>query len=155
MRVVGWKEWVALPDLGVAAIKAKLDTGARSSSLHTCSLEPYRERGVLMVRFRIHPLQGRQRPELSCVAEVSDRRKVTDSGGHAETRYFIVTPVTFGDQTWDVELSLTNRDTMKFRMLIGRSAMAKKLSVNPDSSYTFGKALAKAYPRLPREGAIL
>lgn len=145
MRIIGWREWVALPGLGVEAIKAKLDTGARSSSLHTCGLETFRERGVLMVRFRLHPLQGKRVPELECVAEVADRRKVTDSGGHTEKRVFIVTPVVFGNDVWDMEVSLAKRDTMTFRLLIGRSAMNRRLVVDPSRSHLLGKHLSHVY----------
>ncbi len=136
---------MSLPELGIPAIKAKLDTGARTSSLHTYAMETFRERGHLKVRFGIHPLQRCRDVELFCVAHVVDRRKVTDSGGHRELRYVIRTPVSMGSMEWPIEITLTNRDTMLFRMLLGRSAMAGRLLVDPNSSYRVGRKLAKAY----------
>jgi hypothetical protein len=149
---LGWREWLVLPELGIPAIKAKLDTGARTSSLHTFSIESFRSHGRPKVRFGIHPLQKRRDVELFCVADVVDRRVVSDSGGHRELRYVISTPVQLGDTTWPVEITLTNRDTMRFRMLIGRSAMRDRLIVDPDRSYLTGRSLARSYPeaRKPR-----
>jgi hypothetical protein len=144
--IVGWREWLALPGLGIPAIKAKLDTGARTSALHTFSIESFHSHGRPKVRFRIHPLQKRRDIELLCVADVVDRRVVSDSGGHRELRYVISTPVQLGNTIWPVEITLTNRDTMLFRMLIGRSAMQDRLIVDPDSSYLTGRSLARSYP---------
>jgi hypothetical protein len=144
---VGWREWIALPELGIPAIKAKLDTGARTSSLHTFSIESFHSHGRTKVRFGIHPLQKRRDVELFCVADVVDRRVVSDSGGHRELRYVISTPVQLGDSVWPAEITLTNRDTMLFRMLIGRGAMRDRLTVDPDSSYLMGRSLARSYPK--------
>jgi len=147
LLILGWREWLALPELGIPAIKAKLDTGARSSSLHTFQLETFRENGRLMVRFGIHPLQKRTIREISCTAEVMDRRIVTDSGGHPEERWVIATPVVIGTVTRVIEITLTNRDSMRFRMLLGRTAMTGGICVNSDASYTLGTSLRKAYSR--------
>lgn len=145
LLVVGWREWVALPDLGIPAIKAKLDTGARTSSLHTFSLETYRDRGALMVRFGIHPLQKNRRLEIFHTAEVVDRRRVSDSGGHHEMRYVIGTTLAIAGRQWFIEVNLANRDTMLFRFLLGRTAMHRVLAVNPARSYITGKSLPMAY----------
>ena len=145
LLTVGWREWLALPELGIPAIKAKLDTGARTSALHTFAIEPFETKGQLKVRFCIHPLQKRQDVELSCTAPVFDRRVVTDSGGHRELRYVIRTPVSLGNRVWPIEITLTNRDTMMFRMLLGRSAMQDGLLIVPQSSYLTGRLLAKSY----------
>jgi hypothetical protein len=135
---VGWREWAALPGLGIARIKAKIDTGARTSALHAFALDTFVEQGHPMVRFGVHPLQRRLRPQIYCVAKVVDERWVMDSGGHREQRLVIMTPVCIGAVTWPIELTLTARDPMRFRLLIGRSAMRDKLLVDPDVSYVTG-----------------
>jgi hypothetical protein len=139
LKLIGWREWLSLPELGIQDIKAKIDTGARTSALHAFSLECYQENDTKMVRFGMHPLQKNTEFEQWCSAKVIDEREVTDSGGHRETRYVIRTPVKLGDHEWDIEVTLTNRDTMKFRMLLGRTAIAGDFYVDPKASYLFGK----------------
>jgi hypothetical protein len=142
---VGWREWVSLPDLGIPAIKAKLDTGARTSSLHAFMIEPFRSGGHLKVHFGIHPLQRRKDIEIFSTAEVLDQRYVIDSGGHRELRYVIQTPIRVDQRNWDIEISLTNRDIMRFRMLLGRTAMQGRLLIDPQGSYIAGRSLMRAY----------
>ena len=139
LAAIGWREWLSLPELGIPQIKAKVDTGARTSALHACYVKPFRKRGVRMVRFGIHPLQRRKDVIIDCTATVIDRRDVTDSGGHREMRYVIETLATLGNVTWRVELTLTNRDTMRFRMLLGRTAMEERFVVVPSASYLLGQ----------------
>jgi hypothetical protein len=135
---IGWREWLALPELRIPAIKAKIDTGARTSALHAFFVEPYEEQGRDMVRFGIHPLQGREDIEIICTQPVKDHRQVSDSGGHREMRYVIETIAELGNHRWPIEMTLTNRDSMKFRMLLGRTAM-EELVVCPGQSFLFGR----------------
>ena len=144
-RVLGWREWVALPELGIPAIKAKLDTGARTSAIHAHNVRIFRRRGAEWVRFRVYPLQGRQVPEISCEAPVSDERTITDSGGHREKRIVIRTVLLVGDIRQAIEMTITRRDTMRFRMLLGRTAMAGLFAVDPQASFKLGRGLRQAY----------
>lgn len=133
--MVGWREWISLPILGIEKIKAKVDTGARTSALHAFSLSPFEENGKQRIRFDIHPLQHETTTIITCVADVVDRRLVTDSGGHEENRYVIQTPITIAGQTWPIEITLTERENMLFRMLLGRSALRKRFIINPARSF--------------------
>lgn len=135
---IGWREWLALPDLQIPAIKAKIDTGARTSALHAFFVDPFERDGVQMVRFGVHPLQRRLDLEIICEAAVKDYRSVSDSGGHREMRYVIETKVDLGTLARTIEMTLTNRDNMKFRMLLGRTAMSD-IAVFPDRSYLTGR----------------
>jgi hypothetical protein len=132
---VGWKEWVALPELGIERIKAKVDTGARTSALHAFALEPFEENGKKRIRFDLHPVQHRDDKVVSCVADIVDERWVSDSGGHKELRYVISTLLKLSDESWPIEMTLTNRDTMSFRMLLGRTAMKNRMVVDPSLGY--------------------
>lgn len=137
--MLGWREWVALPELKLAGIKEKIDTGARSSALHAFAIEPYRKGGQRWVMFAIHPLQQRCDVAIECHAQVKDRRMVTDSGGHKQRRYVIETQLVLGHSVIRAEMTLTNRDTMRFRMLLGRTAMDARFIIDPGASYLQGK----------------
>jgi hypothetical protein len=143
VSTIGWREWVLLPDLGLPEIKAKIDTGARTSCLHAFSVEPFIKDGKQWVRFGIHPHQDDTETEVFSEAEVIDKRMISDSGGHKEERYVIATEVELANQRWPIEITLTNRDTMLFRMLLGRTAMANRIIVDPGKSFLFGKAKKK------------
>ncbi len=137
--ILGWREYIALPELGIERLKTKVDTGARTSCLHAFYVRTYRERGVLMVYFKVHPLQRNTQVVLECHAEAIDRRIVTDSGGHKERRYVIYTPVRLGDRLWPIEVTLSNRDMMRYRMLLGRTALRDDILVAPALSFQQGK----------------
>lgn len=139
MQTLGWREWGALPELGITAIKMKVDTGARTSCLHAFKLEPFQKDNEDWLRIWVHPEQDSER-EHCCEAKIHDQREVTDSGGHTELRYVIKSLLVVGDFSAPVELTLTNRDSMKFRMLLGRQAMRGAFLVNPDASYVLGEA---------------
>ena len=143
--IIGWKEWIALPELGIPAIKAKIDTGARTSALHIFSLEEFQSGGQRMVRFSIHPLQRRKDIECFCEAPVLEQRRVKDSGGHFEKRYVIQTTAKLGTVSWPIDITLTNRDPMLFRMLLGRTAVENRFLINAGRSYLTGRSLAKSY----------
>lgn len=136
---VGWREWILLPELGLPVVKAKIDTGARTSCLHAFSVEPFDKEGKQWLRFGIHPHQHDTEAEVYSEAEVIDKRLVSDSGGHKEERYIIKTNIELANQHWPIEISLTNRDSMLFRMLIGRTAMKNKIIVDPAKSFLLGK----------------
>lgn len=133
--IVGWRETLSLPGLGIDKINAKIDTGARTSCLHAFKVESFKKDEALWVRFWIHPIQRNSDVEVVCEAKVLDERIVRDSGGHEESRYVIESEVSIGGQTWPIEITLTNRENMAFRMLLGRTAMHDRIIVDPVESF--------------------
>jgi hypothetical protein len=127
----------------VPHIKAKIDTGARTSALHAFYVRPFKKNNRHWVKFGLHPYQYTLDIVKECSAQVIDYRSVSDSGGHKEKRYVIMTPLRIGDHRWDIEITLTNRETMIFRMLLGRTAMKGRVIVDPGRSYLIGKAPGK------------
>lgn len=133
--LVGWREWVSLPELGIKAIKAKVDTGARTSCLHTFNIEEYEKDGEKWVKFLIHPIQDDNDTVKVCHAKVIDMRNVRDSGGHESFRYVIKTTLKIGELSYPIEMTLTARDKMLFRMLLGRTAMEGRIVVDSEASF--------------------
>jgi len=141
--IIGWREWLSLPELDIHKIKAKIDTGARTSALHAFALEPMVIDGKDKIRFDIHPFQHDTSVIKTCIADVVDKRMVTDSGGHREERFVISTPVIIAGRTWPIEITLTEREDMLFRMLLGRSALRRRFIINPARSFVTTKVPTK------------
>lgn len=138
--VIGWEEWCAFPELGLPAVKAKIDTGAKTSALHAYDIEPFSKSGENFVAFKIHPLQRNQKLEIQCYAPLKDKRNVTSSNGEKEMRYVIEAKIEIGGAAFVTEITLTSRHKMSFRMLLGRDALRKgKFVVDPVKSYVLGK----------------
>ncbi len=136
--IIGKEEWCGLPELGLPAIKARVDSGAKTSSLHAFNIHQFEENGKRYVHFDIHPIQNDRKTIQSCRGMVVDKREVKSSTGDKERRPVIKTPITLGDETWEIEVTLTNRDSMGYRMLIGREAMTNRVLIDPDSSFCLG-----------------
>lgn len=137
--LIGWQEWCALPKLHLAAIKAKIDTGAKTSALHAADIKPFHRQGELFVHFKVHPLQGNNYLEVDCHAPVIDHRVIMNSGGHKELRYVIRTDILLGNLKWDIDISLTNREPLAFRMLLGRDALKHDFLIEPGRKLYQGK----------------
>ena len=135
LLTIGWREWVALPELGVTSIKAKVDSGARTSCLHTAEYEIFQKDGSDWVRFIVHPIKRHTEVEIRTEVPVSDYRIVRDSGGHEERRPFIKTTLKIGSHLWPIEVSLSNRENMKFRMLLGRTGITGRALIDCSKSY--------------------
>jgi len=150
--VLGWREWISLDEWGIDHLKAKVDTGARTSSLHAFGLETFDRDGVGWVRFEIHPWQRSESNSVVAESRVVDTRPVKSSSGQVEERPIIHTPVTIAGRSIEVELTLTNRDEMGFRMLLGRQAVRGRFLVDPGASYLGGRP-PRAIRRLNRQEA--
>lgn len=146
-NTVGWREWVSLPELGLSAIKAKMDTGARSSALHAFDVQVARRDGVDVVRFKVHPFQRDSRSTVSAESPLVDEREVKSSSGHATLRPVIRTSLQLLGQRWPIELTLTNRDEMGFRMLLGRRTLRGRFLVDPGGSFFAGKPASPTPPQ--------
>jgi ribosomal protein S6--L-glutamate ligase len=137
--IIGWHEWCSLPDLGLPGINAKIDTGAKTSSLHAYKIKPFTRDGANWVKFLVHPIQRHRHPEIECEAQVVDQRAVTSSNGTTETRYVINTTLILGAHHFLTEITLTNRDEMGYRMLIGRQSLSQRFVVDSSLSHTSGE----------------
>ncbi len=151
--IIGSEEWCAFSQLGIPAVKARVDSGAKTSSLHAYNIQPYEENGTSYVRFEVHPIQDNRSISVQCIAELVARRNIKSSIGEKEQRHVIKTPITMGGETWDIEVTLTNRDTMGYRMLLGREAMRGRMLVDPEISCALGERTeteAKGFYKTPR-----
>jgi hypothetical protein len=148
--IVGWREWIALPELGIAAIKPKIDTGARSSSLHAFNIQTFQRDDADWVRFDIHPFQRDVETTIAAEARVVELRHVRSSSGHSTLRPVILTTVELAGQHFSVELTLAARDEMGFRMLLGREAVRGRFVVDPGRSYLVSKSPARSSTPKPR-----
>ncbi len=143
LPVIGWREWVSLPELGIKRIKAKVDTGARSSSIHAFDVESFERDGDEWVRFKVHPVQRSTRKTVTVESKLLESRSVRSSSGKATIRPVILAKIKLLGLTWPVELTLANRDQMGFRMLLGRQAFRDRFLVDAGSSYFGGKPKKK------------
>jgi ribosomal protein S6--L-glutamate ligase len=152
--MIGWEEWVALPDLGLPAIKAKVDTGARTSALHASVIEPFGPPEHPQVRFLVQPDPDRPELEITCSAPVTDRRNVTSSNGDTEQRYVILAKVQIDGRVWPIEMTLTDRSQMTYRMLLGRSAIGEDMVVDPNRSFLRPALSYDLYRNIPHRRPI-
>ncbi len=143
--LLGWREWLALPKLDIPAIKAKVDTGARSSCIHAENIRTERRDGVDIVTFDVAPLREHSRFVLHCASPVHDERYVRSSSGERDLRLFVRTRIEVGGLGWSMQVSLADRRKMRFPMLLGRSAMARRVVVDPARSYLTGRRLPHRY----------
>ncbi|MGE0408931.1 MAG: ATP-dependent zinc protease [Amphiplicatus sp.] len=137
--MIGWREWAAFPELGDFRIKAKIDTGAKTSALHAFRIRATRRDGLDFAEFYVHPVQKRRQPELFCAAPIIDKRGIRSSNGVLEQRFIIRTTLRLGERAWPIEVSLTNRDAMGFRLLLGRDAFRKRYVIDPRASFLLGR----------------
>ena len=138
-RTIGWREWVGFPCLEGVEIKAKIDTGARSSAIHAFNIETFERAETPWASFELHPVQRHRVPTVRVEAPLVDQRAVRSSNGVSEERLVITTPVQLGPDRFPIELTLTNRDEMGFRLLLGRSALRRRYLVDSSKSYLLGR----------------
>jgi ribosomal protein S6--L-glutamate ligase len=144
---VGWQEWCAFPQLHIPAIKVKIDSGAKTSALHAWDVKPIQRQGEQYVHFIVHPLQRNMLLTRECCERLIDYRLITSSNGQQELRYVIATEITLGSRSWEIEVSLTNRDNMAFRMILGRDALKGQAIIDPAKILRQGR-LSKREVRL-------
>lgn len=137
-KIIGAEEWCEFPTLGIPRIKVRVDSGAKTSSIHAFNIQKFHKEGKKWVSFEVNPIQNDRRTIIRCEAPVSDRREVKSSTGISETRYFIKASIRLGNNQWDVDISLSNRHSMGFRMLLGREAMVGRFIVDPEEQFMFG-----------------
>ncbi|MEN0651470.1 ATP-dependent zinc protease family protein [Hyphobacterium vulgare] len=137
--LIGWREWVELPDLTAIPIKAKIDTGARTSAIHAWKIQRFSDAGMPWVRFELHPVQKDNRTRIACTMPVHDEREIRSSNGEVTVRLVVKTRLRMDGRIWPIELTLARRDQMGFRMLIGRTALKRRVLIDPSDSYLTGR----------------
>ncbi len=137
--ILGSEEWFSFPDLGIPTIKARIDSGAKTSALHAINIAPFLKDGNNWVKFDINPIQNDLKTIIHCEAPLVDKRIVKSSSGYREQRYVIQTILDIGTTSWSIEMTLTNRDSMGFRMLLGREAMSGRILVDPEQLFLLGQ----------------
>lgn len=151
--VIGWREWVSLPELLSLPMKAKIDSGARTSSVHSFGTRRFSDAGTPMVEFLLHPIQRRSLPEIACTAPIKDERWVRSSNGETEKRIVVETVARLGDTEWPIELTLADRDVMGFRMLLGREAIRRRFLIDPGRSFRQSRRLPAIIRQIESEAA--
>lgn len=146
--ILGSEEWCSLPELGIPAIKARVDSGAKTSALHAVNIAPFIKEGEDWVRFDINPIQKNEKTIIHCESKLIDKRIVKSSSGYREQRYVIQTMLEIGNEIWPIEMTLTNRDSMGFRMLLGREAMSGRTMVDPEEKYVLGQPSVESLKEL-------
>ena len=141
--IVGREEWCSFPEIGIPAVKCRVDSGAKTSALHAVNITPFKKNGVSWIKFDVHPLQNDEETTINCESPVYDKRKVKSSSGNSELRFVIKTTLSITEETWDIEVTLTNRDNMGYRMLLGREAMIGKMLVDPEANCLLGQPTKK------------
>lgn len=149
--IIGWNEWCSMPEIGIPAIRAKIDTGAQTSAIHAENISPFERNGEEWVRFIVRPISFRRKLKISCEAPLLGKRTVISSNGHKQKRYVIRTKLKMGGSEWEIELTLAKRETMTFRMLLGRQALASQVLIEPEQSLLLSRytreELNSFYPR--------
>lgn len=140
---IGWQEWCSLKGLEIPAIKAKIDTGAKTSAIHAVDIKAFTQNNINYVSFTVYPLQRNTEIKKVCTAPIVDKRRVMSSNGIQEERYVIRTPITMGSQSWEIELTLSDRDPLRFRILLGREALRSRVLINPEKICCLTKISAK------------
>lgn len=140
--LIGWREWVHLPDLTEIPVKAKIDTGARTSAIHAWKIQRFTDGGAPHVRFELHPVQKDNRTRIACTMPIHDEREVRSSNGETAVRIVVKTKLKMGTRIWPIELTLARRDQMGFRMLIGRTALRRRVLIDPSASFLTGRGKA-------------
>jgi ribosomal protein S6--L-glutamate ligase len=146
--ILGSEEWCSFPEIGIPAIKARVDSGAKTSALHAINIAPFKKEEENWVKFDINPIQNNLKTVIHCQAKLVDKRIVKSSSGFREQRYVIQTTLKIGNDSWEIEMTLTNRDSMGFRMLLGREAMSGRILVDPEQKYLLGQTTSETLKNL-------